>query len=272
MVILFSRRVFIWQKERFEMGRVTVREATPEELKEYSGLIYAVKSRKKEQKSLKDSASGNLEQPVNKSESKQTIPKESGQATQMVYRFESGLVVDMRSFFTSGVMRVLNTEGKWGTLKVNFNISLTVFMDMMNLPTLSEQEIAEIDAKSGYSLKKEKLKEHLKITKIIARAKIDNIRYFMNKKLHRHGNPPYRVDLVDQFHGHCEDGYTTLSSYDSYEDALAAAKRITVKGIKQYGSVESWIGMGDAGLVYDSRGRLVWDGVREAEKGGLKWQ
>ena len=82
----------------------------------------------------------------------------------------------------------------------------------------------------------------------------------------RQPSPPFRVDLVDQFQGHWEDGYSTLATYQRLEQAIALAKQITDEAIAEAGSFKSWYGMGDAGLVYDSRGTLVWDGIVEARK------
>lgn len=81
---------------------------------------------------------------------------------------------------------------------------------------------------------------------------------------------PYEVVLVDQFQGHGEYGYDTVSRYSSLEEAIASARKITEEALLISGSVESWHGMGDAGLVYDSSGALVWDGVREytSKEGG----
>lgn len=78
--------------------------------------------------------------------------------------------------------------------------------------------------------------------------------------------PPFRVDIVDQFQGHDEYGYDPVGTYDNLEGAIAVAKRITEDAIAEYGSFEEWYGMGDAGLVYDSTGMLVYDGIKEARK------
>jgi len=74
---------------------------------------------------------------------------------------------------------------------------------------------------------------------------------------------PYEVVLVDQFQGHCEYGYDKVCRYSSMEEAITSARKITENSLLVAGSVESWHGMGDAGLVYDQEGKLVWDGVRE---------
>lgn len=76
---------------------------------------------------------------------------------------------------------------------------------------------------------------------------------------------PFQVDFVDQFEGYCEDGYGPVAKYERLEDAIAEARRITEEGIKFCGGYEQWEGMGDAGLVYDATGRLVWSGIEFAE-------
>lgn len=83
----------------------------------------------------------------------------------------------------------------------------------------------------------------------------------------REPKPPFRVVLVDQFQGHDEYGYDdTGGTYDNLEEATSVAKQITVEAIAEFNSLDDWYGMGDAGLVYDSTGMLVWDGIREAIK------
>jgi len=74
---------------------------------------------------------------------------------------------------------------------------------------------------------------------------------------------PYETVLVDQFQGHCEYGYDTVSRYATLKEAIASARKITEEALLISGSVKSWHGMGDAGLVYDYRGKLVWDGIKE---------
>jgi len=74
---------------------------------------------------------------------------------------------------------------------------------------------------------------------------------------------PYETVLVDQFQGHDEYGYDKVACYATLEEAIAAARKITEEALLRSGSVESWHGMGDAGLVYDASGRLAWDGIRE---------
>ncbi len=81
--------------------------------------------------------------------------------------------------------------------------------------------------------------------------------------------PPFTVDVVDQFEGHCEDGYFTEGTYETLDAAIAAAKKITEDAIKRAGSIHNWDGMGDAGLVYDANGRRVWDGIAEGCAGRL---
>ena len=84
------------------------------------------------------------------------------------------------------------------------------------------------------------------------------------KREHR-PEPPFTVDVVDQFEEHGEDGYGTVGRFDNLEAAIAEARRITEEAIKSAGSYQKWEGMGDAGLVYDATGRLVWNGVKVAE-------
>lgn len=76
--------------------------------------------------------------------------------------------------------------------------------------------------------------------------------------------PPFTVDVVDQFAGADEDGYGTTGRFDTLEAAIAEARRITEEAIKSAGSYRRWEGMGDAGLVYDATGKLVWDGIKFA--------
>jgi hypothetical protein len=78
--------------------------------------------------------------------------------------------------------------------------------------------------------------------------------------------PPFQVDFVDQFEGYSEDGYGPVGTYERLEDAIAEARRITEEAIKTCGGYQKWDGMGDAGLVYDATGRLVWDGIKFAEE------
>jgi len=84
--------------------------------------------------------------------------------------------------------------------------------------------------------------------------------------MNKNPKPPFRVDVVYQFHGHLEDGYYIVATYERLEEAIAEARRITEEEIAEYDSFESWLGWGDAGLVYDSSGTLVWDGIIEARK------
>lgn len=74
---------------------------------------------------------------------------------------------------------------------------------------------------------------------------------------------PYETVLVDQYQGHCEYGYDTVSRYSTLKEAIASARKITEEALLRFGSVKSWHGMSDAGLVYDYRGALVWDGIKE---------
>ncbi len=73
--------------------------------------------------------------------------------------------------------------------------------------------------------------------------------------MERKPKPPFRVDVVDQFQSRDEYGYDPVGTYDTLEEAIA-----------QFDSFDDWYGMGDAGLVYDSTHKLVWDGIREAAK------
>ncbi len=78
-------------------------------------------------------------------------------------------------------------------------------------------------------------------------------------------NSPYRAVLVDQFEGYCEDGYGVVGAYTNLDSAIEVARKATEEGIRHCGTFDDWRGMGDAGLVYDSKRQLVWDGVREYE-------
>ena len=84
--------------------------------------------------------------------------------------------------------------------------------------------------------------------------------------------PPYKVDLVDMFEGQSEEGYGNIGIYDNLEEAIKAARKITEESLGSVNNkIEKWVGMGDAGLVYDLKGNLVWDGIKEyTEAGKLK--
>ena len=82
---------------------------------------------------------------------------------------------------------------------------------------------------------------------------------------------PYTVVIVDQFQGHDEDGYGDWAVKEDLASAIAEARRITEEAIGPSKNTAGWRGMGDAGLVYDAKGTLVWDGVIEyAEAGNIK--
>lgn len=75
--------------------------------------------------------------------------------------------------------------------------------------------------------------------------------------------PPFRVDIVDLSHGQDEYGYDLLGEYRTLDEAIKVARKLTEKSIQECGSKEDWEDLGIGGSVYDSRGILVWDGVRE---------
>ena len=91
------------------------------------------------------------------------------------------------------------------------------------------------------------------------------IKYLFKRKKSEYENcAPYRVDIVDQFEGHCEDGYGTLNLCNTLQQAVDSARKITEEAIgPNKDAIKGWHGIGDAGLVYDSKGILVWDGVNE---------
>jgi hypothetical protein len=72
--------------------------------------------------------------------------------------------------------------------------------------------------------------------------------------------PPYEVVHVDQFD--CES-WGTVGHYNNLEDAIKIARVISEAAIQHCGSVENWLGMGDAGLVYDAKNQLVWSFIDE---------
>jgi len=78
--------------------------------------------------------------------------------------------------------------------------------------------------------------------------------------------PPFHIDIVDQFQGHDEYGYEMVDEYQTFEEVVKVAREITEEGIKACKSMEDWRMFGDAGLVYDSQGLLVWDGAVEYDK------
>ena len=84
--------------------------------------------------------------------------------------------------------------------------------------------------------------------------------------------PSFTVIRFDQFETPGDDDSSAaVGSYETLDEALSVARSICAEGVKHCGSVERWIGMGDAGCVYDSERVLVWDGPteypRELDKG-----
>jgi len=72
------------------------------------------------------------------------------------------------------------------------------------------------------------------------------------------------VDHVDLWNGHDEGGYTAVGSYEKLEDAINAARKLTEESYNQYkGDKDTFLHFGEAGLVYDRTGTLVWDGPVE---------
>lgn len=99
-----------------------------------------------------------------------------------------------------------------------------------------------------------------------------NIQYLFRKKAAEYTlYSPYTIDIVDQFQGHDEDGYGTWAVKDELSSAIAEARKITEEAIGPNKNIHGWHGMGDAGLVYDKKHNLIWDGVTEyAEANSLK--
>lgn len=74
----------------------------------------------------------------------------------------------------------------------------------------------------------------------------------------RDPKPPFYIDCFDQFEGGYgysdeDKGEYWVGVYQRLEDAIAEAKRITDESIAEFHSFEKWVGMGDAGMVYDSK-------------------
>jgi hypothetical protein len=65
----------------------------------------------------------------------------------------------------------------------------------------------------------------------------------MKEDMPHEPTPPFRVDLVDQFEGHCEDGFSAVGYFDRLDDAIAKAREITAKAIRESGSFHNWDGM-----------------------------
>ncbi len=79
---------------------------------------------------------------------------------------------------------------------------------------------------------------------------------------------PFHVDHVDLWNGHDDGGYTTVGSYEKLEDAVNAARKMTEESYKKHkGDRISFLSFGEAGLVYDRAGMLVWDGPIEFTEG-----
>jgi hypothetical protein len=79
--------------------------------------------------------------------------------------------------------------------------------------------------------------------------------------------PPYKVSLVRVLVGHDDDGdFTVREGIQSFNESLGVAWQLTQASVEQAESFDSWQTDGDVGLVYDSLGMLVWDGLVEAVK------
>ena len=52
-----------------------------------------------------------------------------------------------------------------------------------------------------------------------------------------------------------------MEYYDDLNKAIEVDQNITEESIKQFKSIEKWRGIDTTGLVYDSQGLLVWDGI-----------
>ena len=78
---------------------------------------------------------------------------------------------------------------------------------------------------------------------------------------------PYRVSFVPVTIGHDDDGeQTKQKGIASFSQAIALAWKLTEEDLGKSGSFEKWLAGGSVGLVYDSLGLLVWDGLVEAVK------
>ena len=74
-------------------------------------------------------------------------------------------------------------------------------------------------------------------------------------------NGPYTVYLIEQYNSAEGGPWETCATL---EEAITSARGITERAIKSSrDGVKGWKGMGDAGMVYDASGVLVWDGVIE---------
>jgi len=76
-------------------------------------------------------------------------------------------------------------------------------------------------------------------------------------------NAPFRVDVQDNFNAHDEKGYLALEKYDVLEEAIELAAGITRESYKNSKDFDDWNMFGDNGLVYDTKGLLVWSGSRQ---------
>lgn len=84
------------------------------------------------------------------------------------------------------------------------------------------------------------------------------------RKSQKEKKPSYRVVTVDQHDEYCRDGYNPGCSYETLEEAVKSARKITEEAIKFCGGdVGNWREMGGAGVVHDSEGTIVWDGTIE---------
>ena len=68
--------------------------------------------------------------------------------------------------------------------------------------------------------------------------------------------PPFTVKCLNFWDfTDCSD---VRGEFESFKDAISAAREVTENGIKKDGGVKKWESMGDYGIVKDSTGEWIW--------------
>ena len=78
--------------------------------------------------------------------------------------------------------------------------------------------------------------------------------------------PQFRVDVVDNFQGFESDDFWEHGRFETLAEAIAAARRITERSIRECKSFKKWRDGGQAGVVYGPSRQVLWDGAKECAR------